>query len=87
MKKTTHQPGGMAKWYCRVFGHQYDVSKHVTRHVKEYTCTCCKKQLTTDSSGKLTELTPTYAEINAVLSAIRHKRSTHRQPTLAHSAA
>ena len=44
MKTTTSNPNSVSKLYCNVFGHQYDVSKKVTQHVKEYTCKCCKKQ-------------------------------------------
>ncbi|MCA0131153.1 hypothetical protein LBU54_01050 [Winogradskyella sp. D23] len=59
-----------AKIYCDFFGHNYEMTKKVTNHVKEYTCKCCKKQLTTDSNGKLIELTPKYQEINSTLERI-----------------
>jgi len=57
-----------------MFGHSYYVSRHVTKYVKEYKCKYCKKELTTDSSGKLVELTPKYKEINNVLENIHNKR-------------
>jgi len=60
--------------YCNLFGHDFEVSKKVTYHVKEYKCSHCKKQLTTSSNGRLVELTPHYAEINSVLSRIYTKR-------------
>ena len=60
--------------YCNVFGHQYEVSKKVTYHVKEYTCTCCKKELTTNSNGNLIELTPKFREINSILERIHTSR-------------
>ncbi len=63
------------KLYCDFFGHNYKLSKKVTNHVKEYTCKCCKKQLTTDSNGKLVELTPKYQDINSVLERIYSSRS------------
>lgn len=66
MKKTTNAPAPM-KLYCSLFGHNYEVTRNVTRHVKEYTCKCCKRQLTTDSNGDLTELTPKFKEINSIL--------------------
>ena len=56
--------------YCGIFGHNYEVTRHVTNHVKEYTCKCCQKQLTTDSDGHLTELTPMFKEINLTLERI-----------------
>jgi len=58
------------KLYCSLFGHQYEVSKKVTSHVKEYTCKCCKRQLTTSGNGNLVELTPKYKEINTILEHI-----------------
>lgn len=62
------------KLYCDLFGHNYQLSKKVTNHVKEYTCKCCKKQLTTDSNGKLIELTPKYQDINSTLERIYSSR-------------
>jgi len=73
MKKTTNA----SKSYnlrCDLFGHKYEVSKKVTSHVKEYTCKCCKKQLTTNSNGNLTVLTPKYKEINTILERIYTRR-------------
>jgi len=70
MKTITSTTGSFSKLYCNVFGHQYDITKKVTKHVKEYTCKCCKKQLTTNSNGYLTELTPTFKEINSLLERI-----------------
>lgn len=74
MKTTISTTGSFSKLYCNVFGHQYDVTKKVTKHVKEYTCKCCKKQLTTNSNGHLTELTPTFREINFLLERIHTRR-------------
>ena len=62
------------KLYCDFFGHNYKMTKKVTNHVKEYTCSCCKKQLTTDSNGQLTELTPKYQDINSALERIYNNR-------------
>jgi len=60
--------------YCDIFGHSYQTSRIITSHVKEYTCSCCKHQLTTDSNGSLTELTPKYQEINSILADLYTKR-------------
>lgn len=73
MKTTPNAPAPM-KLYCNLFGHNYKVSKKVTSHVKEYTCKCCKKQLTTNSNGNLTELTPKFKEINSILEAMYMRR-------------
>ncbi len=74
MKTTTSSSNSISKLYCSIFGHQYDVTKKVTKHVKEYTCKCCKKQLTTNGNGGLTELTPTFKEINSILENIHTRR-------------
>ena len=75
MKTTTSNSTSISKLYCNIFGHQYSVTKKVTKHVKEYTCKCCKKQLTTNGNGHLTELTPTFKEINNILENIHAKRA------------
>ncbi len=62
------------KLYCDFFGHNYQETKKVTNHVKVYTCKRCKKQLTTNSNGKLTELTPKFQEINSALERIYNNR-------------
>ena len=73
MKKHSNAPAPM-KLYCSLFGHNYKVSKKVTSHVKEYTCTCCKRQLTTNGNGGFTELTPKFKEINSILEAMYQHR-------------
>ncbi|WP_299521492.1 DUF1660 family phage protein [Winogradskyella sp.] len=74
------------KLYCDFFGHNYKMTKKVTNHVKEYTCTRCKKQLTTDSNGRLTELTPKYKDINSTLERIYNNRMMRlKQKTISSS--
>ena len=79
MKNSTSNVPLTSKLYCAIFGHRYEVSKKVTHHVKEYTCKCCKRQLTTNSNGRLTELTPTFKEINSILEKIYTRRMMHLQ--------
>jgi transposase-like protein len=74
MKTTNKKPTAIPKMYCNFFGHDYQVTKKVTYHVKEYTCSHCKKQLTTNSNGSLIELTPKFKEINAILERIYNTR-------------
>ena len=64
----------MKNIHCKVLGHDYKVTRHVTYHVKEYTCKNCKRELTTNGNGNLIELTPKFKEINDVLERIHHKR-------------
>lgn len=61
---------------CNLFGHNFEVSRNVTYHVKEYKCSHCKKELTTNGKGNLTPLTPKYREINSILSRIHTKRQS-----------
>lgn len=70
--------------HCKVFGHEFQVTRHVTSHVKEYTCKTCKKELTTNVNGALTSLTPKFKEINDVLENIHQRKNrirVKRQPT------
>nr|WP_242203861.1 hypothetical protein [Aestuariivivens insulae] len=60
--------------YCSLFGHEFQITKHVTRHVKEFKCRYCNKHFTTDQSGNITTLTPKHREINSVLEKIHHKK-------------
>lgn len=74
MKKITNKPAFIPNMYCNLFGHDFEVSRNVTSFVKEYTCTHCRKELTTNSNGYLTELTPKFKEINAILERIHNSR-------------
>ncbi|MEP1488928.1 MAG: hypothetical protein ABJL44_19355 [Algibacter sp.] len=64
----------MKNIHCKMFGHDFKVTRNVTYHVKEYTCKNCKKELTTNGSGDLILLTPKFKEINDVLERIHLKR-------------
>jgi len=76
-----------AKLRCTVFGHNYKLTKNVTDHVKEYTCSCCRHQLTTDSNGRLTELTPKFEEINGSLERLYKNRLRRVKKEILKSAA
>lgn len=60
--------------FCNLFGHHYAVSKKVTLHIKEYKCIHCNKEVTTDVSGNLSELTPEMQDINNTLENLYQKR-------------
>lgn len=64
----------MKQLQCNLFGHNYEVTRQVTYHIKEYTCKNCKKQLTINGNGQLIELSPKFKEINDVLERIHIKR-------------
>ncbi|WP_108425220.1 hypothetical protein [Flagellimonas amoyensis] len=69
-----HQGNKFSSFFCNLFGHHYTVSKKVTEHIKEYKCTHCHKEVTTDVSGKLSALTPQMQEINSTLEDMYRKR-------------
>lgn len=68
----------MKSLHCSLHGHHYELSKHVTKHVKEYTCKHCKKQVTTSSNGQLTPLSEKRKEINFTLERMYSVRK-HRK--------
>ena len=69
----------MSLIHCSVFGHDFVVSNNITRHVKEYQCKHCKKQMTTSGNGNLIPLTPKFKEINSVLKSIHTKKERRRK--------
>ena len=77
--KNANKPNLTNKLYCSVFGHNYFLSKKVTYHVKEFTCKCCQKQVTTDVNGELIDLTPKFQEINSVLERVHNNRKRRLQ--------
>jgi len=70
--------------YCSMFGHQFKVSKHITNAVKEYQCTHCGLEATTNGNGKLTKLTPKYKDINSTLEHIYSRRKARKNLILDH---
>lgn len=85
MLKTTTKNRKLPKLYCSFFGHDFEVSKNVTSHVKEYTCKHCQKELTTNVNGNLTALTPKYREINTILEELYQKKSAYLSQKTIHS--
>jgi len=75
MKKTTPNSAfSFSKIYCSLFGHNYLLSKNVTHHIKEYTCSHCGEQATTNSRGRLEIMTPKLKEINNALASVHAKK-------------
>jgi len=76
MKKTITPDGNkLTGIFCNFFGHHFVISKKVTKHIKEYRCQNCQKQVTTDERGKLSALTPQLQEINNTLEDMYQKRN------------
>lgn len=78
--KNTITPNGnrITGIFCNFFGHHFVVSKKVTKHIKEYQCVHCKKQVTTDERGKLSLLTPKLREINKTLEDMYQRRNRRK---------
>jgi len=75
MKKVfSNYSSKFTSFYCNIFGHHYAISKRVTFHIKEYKCIHCSKQVTTNVSGSLSELTPELQDINVTLHDLYQKR-------------
>ncbi|MDH7446267.1 hypothetical protein [Aquimarina sp. 2201CG14-23] len=73
-KNTPHSSFSISKIYCALFGHNYVTSKQVTQHIKEYTCSHCREQATTNSRGRLEVMTPKLKEINDALASVHAKK-------------
>ena len=80
MKKSTpNSVFSFSKLYCALFNHNYKLTKNVTHHIKEYTCTHCGEQATTNSRGRLEAMTPKLKEINEALSKVHAKKLARRE--------
>ncbi|MDD2985863.1 hypothetical protein [Flavobacterium sp.] len=64
---------------CNLLGHKYQTKRKITNHFSEYKCSCCGKEMTDDSHGRLTKLTPELLEINETLRMIFQKKKLHFQ--------
>ncbi|GAA4273307.1 hypothetical protein U6A24_20340 [Aquimarina gracilis] len=80
MKKSTPNSAfSFSKIYCSLFGHNYVLSKKVTHHIKEYCCTHCGEEATTNSRGRLEVMTPKLKEINDALASVHAKKIARRK--------
>lgn len=80
MKKSTPNSAfSFSKWYCALFNHNYRLTKNVTHYIKEYTCTHCGEQATTNSQGRLEAMTPKLKEINDLLSQVHAKKQARKE--------
>ena len=79
--KTYNTPAATSgiAFICTLIGHKYQTTRKITNHFSEYECKCCGKQMTDDSRGRLTLLTPELHEINEKLKMIFHKKRQHLQ--------
>ncbi|MBQ0733782.1 hypothetical protein [Aquimarina celericrescens] len=88
MKKSTPNSAfSFSKIYCSLFGHDYVLSKNVTHHIKEYSCSHCREQATTNSRGRLEIMTPKLKEINDALASVHAKKIARRKSNSSFQAA
>jgi transposase-like protein len=73
-KNTPTSTFSFSKIYCSLFSHNYLLSKNITDHIKEYTCSHCGKQATINSKGQLEAMTPRLKEINDALAFVHAKK-------------
>jgi transcription elongation factor Elf1 len=63
------------KILCSFFGHKIITTRNVTNHFKEFKCSVCGLELTTDLKGHKTFLTPELKDINETLIRLYQKRN------------
>ncbi len=71
----------IARLYCAIFGHNFYLSKNVTKHIKEYKCSHCQKEATTNVRGRLVLMTPKLKEINTALIEVQAKKMARKSKT------
>lgn len=86
-KKNSPRKLSLSKIYCSIFGHNYVVSKNVTDHIKEYSCSHCGQQATINSKGDLELMTPKRKEINKHLAFVHKKKLAKTNGQLRYPAA
>lgn len=75
---TAYNLASLSSVFCQIFGHQFTISRKVTQHITEYECVHCKKQMTTNEYGELSELTTELEAINNTLQDMWRRRSKKR---------
>lgn len=64
----------ISKLLCKFFGHNLKISKSVTNHIQEYTCSKCGMEMTDTADGFLARLTPKFKETNNYIAQIHNRR-------------
>ena len=79
MKATTPISAfSIGRIYCSIFGHDFHLSQKVTGHIKEYKCSHCNQEATTNVRGRLELMTPKLKEINALLTKVYAKKMARK---------
>ncbi len=78
MQQSSPKSASLRAFKCRLMGHNFKVTQKVTNYVNEYKCTCCKKEVSDNSTGGLDTLTNRTREINQSLRDLFTRRRQHR---------
>ncbi|CAM3900842.1 Transposase [Flavobacterium jumunjinense] len=62
------------KLNCTLFGHKLVVTKDITKHIREYKCTCCELEFTNNYKGMKSILTPELKDVNTTVMNFYIKR-------------
>lgn len=71
----------IGRLFCYYFGHRLFISRRITNHVKEYSCSRCGQEMTDTANGLVADLTPRLQETNTFLAKI-HERRRNRKVVL-----
>ena len=75
---TPTTPFLISKIYCAIFGHDFQLSQEITAYIKEYKCSHCQKEATTNARGRLEPMTPKLKEINKALLEVHAKKMARK---------
>lgn len=68
----------IGKLFCSYFGHRLYISRRITNHIKEYSCSRCGQEMTDTANGFVANLTPRLQETNTFLAKIHERRRSRK---------
>ncbi len=68
----------IGRLFCYYFGHRLHISRKITNHIKEYSCSRCGQEMTDTANGFLADLTPRLQETNTFLAKIHERRRNRK---------
>ena len=68
----------IGRLFCCHFGHRLHISRRITNHIKEYSCSRCGQEMTDTANGFLANLTPRLQETNTFLAKIHERRRNRK---------
>lgn len=76
--KKTSALHSIGRLLCYYFGHRLFISRRITNHIKEYSCSRCGQEMTDTANGFLADLTPRLQETNTFLAKIHERRRNRK---------